>query len=196
VIEILKYAYGVHASQVTGGPEWLGTKKFDVLADPETEVRPTSDQMKRMVQELVAERFGLRFHHAGKELPVFAITVGKAGPRLTKSSRDEPGGIPAVGFTPPGSLGARNATMADFATFLQRFVLDRPVVDQTGVTGRYDIDLSWTPEELQSGGGSAKADAPPGLFTAIQEQLGLKLNATKALIDVFVVDQVEQPSAN
>jgi uncharacterized protein (TIGR03435 family) len=205
MIDILKYAYGVHASQITSGPEWIRTEKFDLLADPETEQRPTSDVMKKMVQQLVAERFQFSFHRDRKELPVYAIVPGKTEPRLTKSKHDDPNVIPAVGFAPSGRLSAQNATLADFATFLQRYVLDRPVVDETGITGRYDVDLKWTPDESPSGGtgsgGTGRsqpedAGGPPGLYTAFQEQLGLKLNATKAVVEVFVVDHVEHPSEN
>jgi uncharacterized protein (TIGR03435 family) len=102
-----------------------------------------------------------------------------------------------------GVLPASNATMQDFAGLLQSAVLDRPVVDQTGLTGRWDFTLSWTPDESQFVGmgikvpaPSDKPDAPPGLFTAIQEQLGLKLDSIKAPVDVLVIDHVEKPSAN
>jgi uncharacterized protein (TIGR03435 family) len=199
VVDILKYAYGVHASQVIGGPEWIKTERFDLLADPGTEVRPASDEMKKMVQGLLADRFQLTFHRATRELPVYAIVVGKGGSKLTKSTKD-PNGIPGVGFVPSGRLSAGNATMTDFAKFMQRYVMDRPVVDQTGIAGRYDIDLTWSADESQFNGRAAPAgddpNAPPGLFTAIQEQLGLRLEAVKAPVEVLVIDRVEPPSAN
>jgi len=100
-------------------------------------------------------------------------------------------------------LPAINATMADFAGVMQTAVLDRPVVDQTGLPGRFDFTLTWTPDESQFGGLGVKvppptddASAPPGLFTAIQEQLGLKLESTKAPVEVLVVDRAERPSEN
>ena len=186
--DILKYAYGLHASQIVDGPEWLKTERFDILADPETESRPTSDEMKRMVRDLLADRFQFVFHRDKRDLPVYAIVVAKNGAKLTKSTRD-PNGIPAVSYT-PGWLNAGDATMPDFASFLQRYVTDRPVVDQTGIPGKYDLSLHWTPDESEHGG------VFPGLYTAIQEQLGLKLEAVKAPVEVFVVDHVERPSAD
>jgi uncharacterized protein (TIGR03435 family) len=198
LIDMLKYAYGIHASQVVGGPQWMGTEKFDVLADPEAETRPSSDQMKRMVQALVAYRFQLVFHRATRDLPVYAIALAKNGPRLTASARDT-SGIPVVSYT-PGWLTVGNATMADFATFMQRYATDRPVVDRTGVAGKYDLTLRWMPDELQANGTATRrkdeANPLPGLFTAIQEQLGLKLEPVKAPIDVFDIDHVEMPSEN
>ena len=103
----------------------------------------------------------------------------------------------------PGDLDVRNATMGDFTGMMQNSVLDRPVVDQTGLPGRWDFTLNWTPDDSQFGGMAAKippptdnTNPPPGLFTAIQEQIGLKLEATKAPADVLVVDHIEKPSEN
>jgi uncharacterized protein (TIGR03435 family) len=198
-VDVFKYAYNVHPDQVVGGPAWLRTEKFDILADPETEKRPSSEQMKVMVQQLLVERFHLVMHHEQKVLPVYALVKRADAPKLTKSTAD-PGGIPVVGYNPKGELGIGNATMANFATFLQRFVLDRPAVDQTGIIGHFDLVLRWTPDNVRADGklGDSQEDAsaPPSLFTAMKEQLGLKLQPTKAATDVFLIDQVEQPSVN
>jgi uncharacterized protein (TIGR03435 family) len=198
-IDVFKYAYNVHPDQVVGGPEWLRTQKFDILADPETEKRPSSDQMKAMVQQLLVERFHLVMHRDHKILSVYALVKTADTPKLTKSASD-PSGIPVVGYNPRGELEVGNATMANFAVFLQRFVLDRPAVDQTGIAGHFDLVLRWTPDNLRAGG---RPDDPqeststqPTLFTAIKEQLGLKLQPTKAPTDVFVIDRAEQPSEN
>jgi uncharacterized protein (TIGR03435 family) len=198
-VDVFKYAYNVHPDQVVGGPEWLRTQKFDILADPETEKRPSSDQMKVMVQQLLAERFHLVMHHEAKILSVYALEKTADTPKLTKSAAD-PSGIPVVGYDPRGELEVGNATMANFATFLQRFVLDRPVVDQTGIAGHFDLVLRWTPDNFPAGETSydpqKDASAPPDLFTAIKEQLRLKLKPTKAATDVFLIDRVERPSEN
>ncbi len=198
-IDIFKYAYNVHPGQVVGEPGWLRTEKFDILADPETEKRPSSDQMKAMVQQLLLERFHLVMHHEQSVLPVYALVKTAATPKLTKSTSD-PSGIPVVGYDPRGELQVGNATMANFATFLQRFVLDRPAVDQTGIAGHFDLVLRWTPDNLRAAGkpGDSQEDAsaPPSLFTAMKEQLGLKLQPTKAATDVFLIDRVERPSEN
>jgi uncharacterized protein (TIGR03435 family) len=196
-VDVFKYAYNVHPDQVVGGPGWLRTEKFDILADPETEKRPSSDQMKAMVQQLLVERFHLVMHHEQKVLSVYAVVKTADTPKFTKSTSD-PSGIPVVGYNPSGELQVGNATMANFATFLQRFVLDRPAVDQTGISGHFDLVLRWTPDNLRAGGksGDEDASAPPSLFTAMKEQLGLKLQPTKAPTDVFLIDQVERPSEN
>ena len=143
-----------------------------------------------MVQQLIADRFHLSFHPARRELSVYVIVAGKSEPKLTKSAND-PSGIPVGWGSPSGKLSVGNATMADLATFMQRYVTDRPVVDRTGIAGKYDLNLTWTPDDSKEG-----ANALPGLFTAIQEQLGLKLEAAKASVDVFVIDHVEPPSEN
>ena len=198
-VDVFKYAYNVHPDQVVGGPEWLRTQKFDILADPETEKQPSSDQMKAMVQQLLAERFHLVMHPEQETLSVYALVKTSDAPKLTKSSAD-PRGIPVVAYSPKGELHVGNATMANFATFLQRFVLDRPAVDQTGIAGHFDLALRWTPDNFRTGekpdGPQEDASAPPNLFTAIKEQLGLKLQPTKAATNVFIIDRVEHPSEN
>ena len=196
VVDLLKYADGLQEEQIVAGPAWLATQKFDILADPETDARPSSDEFKLMVQALLTDRFHLAAHRETRVLSVFEITIAKGGPKLTASTRP-PGGIPSVGYA-PGGLSAKNASLGDFAAFLQRFVADHPVVDATGITGRYDLNLRWTPDELQA---QAAPDAAgdrslPGLFTAIQEQLGLKLEEAKRPAPVLVIDHLELPSEN
>ncbi len=197
VVDLLKYAYGLHEQEIVGGPKWLETQKFDLVGDPETETRPSSDDFKMMVQNLLTDRFHLAAHYEIRELSVFEIVPAKGGPKLNKSIRP-PNGIPTVGYS-PGQLGVANATIADFAAFLQRFVTDRPVFDGTGITGKYDLSLRWTPDELQTEGGRQGGDnnnSLPGLFTAIQEQLGLKLQEEKRPAQALVVDHVDMPSEN
>ncbi len=198
-VDVFKYAYSVQPDQVVGGPEWLRTQKFDILADPETEKRPSSDQMKALVQQLLVERFHIVMHKEQKMLPVYVLVKTAETPKLTKSTSD-PTGIPVVGYNPRGELSVGNATMANFATFLQRFVLDRPAVDQTGIPGHFDLTLRWTPDNFHAGGKpddpQEDASAQPTLFTAIKEQLGLKLQPTKAPVDVFVIDRAERPVEN
>jgi uncharacterized protein (TIGR03435 family) len=200
--DIITFAYGVHVKQIVGGPAWLGSDKFDLDAQPDGQGQPNDKQWKTMLQKLLSDRFKLAFHHDKKELSAYALVVGKNGPKLTKSQGD-PNGLPGLFFRGLGVLPAANATMEDFAGVMQGAVLDRPVVDQTGLQGRFDFVLKWTPDESQFGALGMKipppsdnADAPPGLFTAIQEQLGLKLESTKAPVEVLVIDHVEKPSEN
>jgi uncharacterized protein (TIGR03435 family) len=200
---LITLAYNLHPKQVTGAPEWLTTDHYDLDVLPDHEGLPSLDQARGIVRKLLAERFALKFHEDTKELSVYVLSVAKAGPKFSKSGSD-PSSPPGLGG-PPGRMMVRNASMEEFAQVMQ-MDLDRPVVDQTGLKDRYDFVLKWTPDESQYGGrippsnsgdnGAANADALPSLFTAIQDQLGLKLDATKAPAKVFVIDHIEKPSAN
>jgi uncharacterized protein (TIGR03435 family) len=198
---LIEFAYGIHPRQITGAPAWMETDKYDLEAQPDGEGQPNDKQWKIMVQKLLADRFKLTFHRDTKELSVYALVVGKTGPKLTKSEGD-PNGLPALFFRKLGVLPARNASMKEFAGVMQSAVLDRPVVDHTDLAGKYDFTLTWTPDEFQFAGlgvkpqPTADADAAPDLFTAMQQQLGLKLESTKAQVEVLVIDHAEKPSAN
>jgi uncharacterized protein (TIGR03435 family) len=156
-----------------------------------------------MLQNLIKDRFALQFHKEKRELSVYTINIGKggaAGVKMTKNDSKQP--LPGLGFQGLGRMRATNATMADLAGLLQFMVLDRPVVDQSGITDRFDFMLNWTPDEFQFPTAGPRPPAAPGadslpdLLTAFQEQLGMKLEATKAQADVFVVDKVSRPSEN
>jgi uncharacterized protein (TIGR03435 family) len=192
--DLIAFTYEVHLKQAIGTPLWAGTDKFDIEVKPEGEGMPSGKQWKGMLQKLMADRFKLAFHREVKGLPVYALSVGKTGPKLTKG---DPNGVPTLDFGALGTLHATNATMADFTQAMQSVVLNNPVVDQTGLEGRLDFDLTWTPDDSQFVGIEAKipslADAPP-LYTAIQEQLGLKLDATNAPVELIIIDHVEKPS--
>jgi uncharacterized protein (TIGR03435 family) len=200
---LITFAYGLHPKQIVGGPSWLDSEKYDINAKPDVEGQPNDKQIKSMLQKLLTERFKLTFHKEKKELSAYSITVGKNGARLTKSEGD-PNGLPGLGFRGLGKLVVRNATISDFAGLMQTVVLDRPVVDQSGLAGRFDFTLDWTPEPSQFGGRGGQAPqpgaddpaAPPDLFTAIVAQLGLKLDSAKLPVDVLVIDKVEKPSDN
>lgn len=199
--DIIGFAYGYHPRQLVGAPSWVETDKWDLDGKPDGEGQPSLDQWKKMIQKLLADRFQLSFHHDKKELSVYALVVAKGGPKMTKS--ESSGTVPALLFQGLGRLPVRNATMADFAGVMQGAVLDRPVVDQTGIEGRWDFALNWTPDETQFAalGGvppnlPEKPDGPPNLFDAIQQQAGLKFEATRAPVDVMAIDKVEKPSAN
>jgi uncharacterized protein (TIGR03435 family) len=197
---LIMFAYGVHVRQIKGGPAWLETDNYDIAGIPDEPGDPNDKQSRIMVQKLLADRFKLTFHREKEELTVFAVTLGKGDLKLTPGTADT-NGVPNLGFKGLGALLARNATMMDFAELL-RNVLDRPVVDQTGLTGRFDFALNWAPDETQFSGLGVKVappadnDARPNLFTAMQEQLGLKLESTKAPVDVIAIDHVEKPSPN
>ncbi|HEX9202157.1 MAG TPA: TIGR03435 family protein [Acidobacteriaceae bacterium] len=204
VNDLIGIAYKVHEKQIVGAPAWFGTTLFDIDGVPDVEGQPSPDQMNIMIQKLLADRFHLVFHHEKRELAVYAITLGKGGPKMTISAA-APSDPQAFFFRKLGALTVRNQTMVNFASWMQT-VMDKPVVDQSSLPERYDFTLNWTPDESQfaqfRGTGVTVSpptddpNAPPGLFTAIQEQLGMKLEPTKAKADVMVIDHVEQPSAN
>jgi uncharacterized protein (TIGR03435 family) len=177
---------------IKDGPEWFRTEAYDIAAQPGGEGEPSIQQWQNMVQRLMADRFQLKFRKEKRELAVYALTLTKTGPKFTKSQGD-PNGQPGLGFG-PGNMGATNATMAEIAEAMQQGAVDRPVVDQTGLAGRFDLRLRWTPADVPAD--TQNADSPPDLFTAMQEQLGLRLSATKAPVEVIAIDHVEKPSAN
>jgi uncharacterized protein (TIGR03435 family) len=196
--DLITFAYGIHPRQVQGGPAWLQTNKYDLVAEPAAAGQPSTAELRQMVQKLLADRFKLILHRDKKELPVYTITVASNGPKLT-ISQDDPSGLPFFSLG-RGMARVKNMSISDFASLILVVVLDRPTLDKTGFTGRYDFTLKWTPDEFQFGGAESKAPPPtddaPDLFTAMQQQLGLKLESTKARADVFVVDRVEPPSEN
>jgi uncharacterized protein (TIGR03435 family) len=176
------------------GPPWLLSDRFDIDGVSDVEGRPNHNQLKLMIQKLLTTRFKLTFHHEQRELSVYALTVGKNGPKLTRTDR-KPSDSTNFSYTNLVVLTVRNATMADFADGMQASFMDKPVVDQTGLTDRYDFLLRWTPDESQSSG-LGEANLPPDLYTAIQEQLGLRLVSTRAPVEVLVIDRIEKPSEN
>ena len=202
---MIKLAYNVHANQISGGPAWLDSERYDTVGRSDTPGEPSRDQMKLMIQKLLVDRFQLRFHTEKRELPVYAMVVAKGGPKLSVSAGD-PSAFPGIGFgREPGviSLSGRNTGLNGVANGLQSNILDKPVVDQTGLTGRYDFQLRFTPDvnQLANFGGlesanTADPNPPPDIFTAFEQQLGLKLQATKALVNVMVIDRIERPSPN
>jgi len=200
---LIKFAYEVNPRQITKGPAWLDTDKYDLTAKPDMEGQPSLKQMRVMVQKLLADRFQFTFHREKIELPVYALTVAKGGPKLTVNDTN-PDGNPGYGGGPAG-MRVVNSTIAEFISFVLNDSIGLPVVDRTGLgSARYNFVLKWTPDASQSqpGGMAAgapptdNADAPPDIFTAMQQQLGLKLESKKALVDVMVIDHVEKPSPN
>jgi uncharacterized protein (TIGR03435 family) len=201
LVDVMMFAYGVHPLQIAEAPDWMTTTKFDLVVQPNMPGRPSTVQMRSIVQQLLADRFKLAFHHAQRELPVYRIVAAKGGSKLTSTTKEEQGTNTAGIGIIPGAMTVRNATLSELASLMQRYVrLDRPIVDHTGIAGTYDFKLNWTPDFSQFDGnlsGPARNDDnAPSLYTAIQEQLGLKLEAAKEPADVLVIDHVERPSEN
>ena len=202
--DLINLAYWLHPKQLTGGPAWMVSDKFDLAGKPDAPGQPNVDQMKMMIQKLLADRFQLKFHFEKRELSVYAITIAKTGAKITRS-QDDPNNLAGwnIGRSPSGTTFTfRNAPLSQITAVLQNS-LDKPVVDQSGLSERYDFTVTFTPDPAQAallGGpplpGADNRDAAPDLFAAFQQQLGLKLESTKAPVDVMVIDKVEKPSEN
>lgn len=205
--DLVKFAYDVHPKQVIGAPAWFDSDRFDLSAKPDTPGIPTVKQMQVMLKKLLADRFSLTFHKEQKELSAYAITVAKDG---VKFKKEENAKIPVPGFggRPQNGFNVHNATMAEFASVMQAQFMDEPVVDHTGLGDtRYTFVLKFTPDPGMRPFGSGSAppepapavadpDAPPDLYSAMEQQLGLRMQKTKAPVDVMVIDKVDKPSAN
>lgn len=201
--DLMMFAYSIQMKQIVGAPDWIDKDRYDIVATPDKEGKPNADQVRVMIRKLLADRFQLKFHHDKRELSAFVLTVGKDGPKLRPGQQN--GTLHGIGMQQAANgslLFVNNAPIVAFTNFLQSLVLDRPVVDETGLTGRYDFTVTFTPDESQFNGHPpfpAPADnvePAPNLFEAMQEQLGLKLTPQKAQVDVLAIDHVEKPSAN
>lgn len=193
VEQFLLLGYSVQQSQLAGVPDWAKTTRWDVGGVPDVEGQPSLRQLQGLIRMILAERFGLQLHAEQRDLPVFALTVARGGPKLVENTSDPNGWMDQKNgeFNGRHVETLRNASMAELALILQ-FHVDRPVVDHTGLRGRYDFKLQWTVDDAQA----AAPDAPPGLFTAIQDQIGLKLERVRSPANVLVIDKVARPGAN
>jgi len=191
---LMMFAYAVHGNQIVGGPSWMSDDKYDIDGIADLPGEPDLKQMQEMFRKLMVDRFGLQFHPDNKEMTYYAIRVTRGGPKLGNRTTDpdprpdQTGNGDAKGMT----MKFTNNSMSDFRLGMQYF-LDKPVVNETGLDGRYDFVLKWVPDDLK---GAVDGDGPPSMFTAIQEQLGLKLEVAKGPVDVMAMDRVTRPSAN
>ena len=230
---LLQQAFGVERDRIVGAPDWVRSKRYDIEAKVTPEEAPKLEKLKMeqrraMLLPLLEERFGLKYHHEARELPMYALVVAKSGPKLKLSTAPiprPPGGPgapdgPQVSGGPPrdpagnrgmmrmspGGIEANGGGMQFLAHALSAIV-GRSVVDKTGLTGNYDFNLNWTPDQGSmtmpgpGAGGPPRGDAPvdpngPSLFTALEEQLGLKLESQKGTVDVIVIDHIDLPSEN
>ncbi len=199
--DLMTLVYDVHPHQVIGAPSWFESEHYDITAKVAGDGQPNFDQARIMMKKLFADSFRLALHKDTKELPVYTLGIAKGGSKLSKSDKDKEDAF--IINRGPGSTSFSSTSMADLCRYFQRGPVDRPVVDETGLTGRFDFALVWSTPEIQSANvsttnalGNDRADLPPDLFTAVQQQLGLKLEATRMKIDVLVIDKVEKPSGN
>jgi uncharacterized protein (TIGR03435 family) len=190
---LMEFAYELPETRMVGGTAWLDSAKFDIQAKTDSQqaarlkslsFNQATAEIRRMVQALLADRFQLKMHDETRELPIYTLVVAKGGAQL--------GEVQSNGTTI--SLGRDhlevqgNDSVALLAEQLAK-LLGRVVVDRTGITGRYDIKLKWAPDDSTDASG-------PSIYTALQEQIGLKLEAGKGPVKVLVIDRVQQPSEN
>jgi uncharacterized protein (TIGR03435 family) len=198
---LIRWAYEMPETRILGAPAWASSTMFniDAKADPAVDGQLhslTSDagrsQKERMVQALLANRFKLVTHTETRDLPTYALVVAKSGPKL--GSVQDNGSFVNHGRDHLEVQGPNSVSL--LAEELSKEI-GRPVVDQTGIAGRYDLTLKWTPDDRAPSTDSSDASrSGPSLYTAIQEQLGLKLEPTRGPVEVLVVDYVEKPSEN
>jgi uncharacterized protein (TIGR03435 family) len=184
--DAIAQAYSVASYQITGGPEWLSSERYDIAAKAATPA--PKPQLMLMLRTLLEERFGLKLHQETRELPIYALVVGKGGPKM-RPVKDT--GSTEMGGGDDHQLTARQVSMEALArTFSRQF--GRQVLDLTGLPGVFDFNLDYAPDNVApSDDGLA-----PSIFTALQEQLGLRLEARKGLVEVVVIDHAEKPSEN
>jgi uncharacterized protein (TIGR03435 family) len=227
--QLVTFAYQLQSFQLVGGPDWMGTDRFDITAKAEGEIPPTPPgtvgPMQLMMRSLLADRFGVVVHREQRDMPIYALVVVRAdkrlGPKLQASTVDcqammtanmsrggpppgppptAPSGRPICGMrTSPGQMMGGGFPLSQLASALSQMV-QRTVVDQTGLTGNYDLELTYTPDQAPRGDPPPGAPAlppidpnGPSIFTALQEQLGLKLDSQRGPVDVVVVDKAERP---
>jgi uncharacterized protein (TIGR03435 family) len=214
--EMIVFAYGIHPFQVTGGPSWIENTRFNVEAKADHTLQ--REEMTKMLQALLADRFQLVIRKETREMPVYALVVarkdGKLGPGLTEPKACEEID-PSKGPPPPdpNRRGCGNMRMGmgqytgiameiDMLQMPLSRMLQRTVINKTGLTGKYDLTLKWTPDEAQLG--TLPPDLPrptfdqagPTIFTALQEQLGLKLESQKGPVEMYVIEKAEKPAEN
>lgn len=201
---LISTAFGMKDSRIIGGPDWIATSQYEVLAtttDKTMTLATYSQQLPALLRALLEERFGLRAHTEHRPFPVYALVKarrdGRLGPQLRPSVTNC-----QVAFcgSKTGTVLTRDATVTSFADILTMYV-DRPVVDRTDLVGQFDIDLQWAPGSRVGSGVNAPVDSlsvidGASLFTAIQEQLGLKLEPRNEPMNMVVIDQIERPTPN
>jgi uncharacterized protein (TIGR03435 family) len=196
---LIRQAYGIEDNQIAGAPPWLTSDRYDIEAKVDASDTPAlktlnHEQRNQMLQPLIEDRFKLKFHYETRELPIYTLVVIKTGSKMKEIQPTiSPEGVKNPGGASWGNNQIKSTGIAidQFAHILTQ-TLERTVVNKTGLTGNYDFTLKWTPDDSRS----QTDTSGPSIFTAVQEQLGLKLEAGKGPIQVLVIDHVERPSEN
>jgi uncharacterized protein (TIGR03435 family) len=196
---LIRIAYGVNDDQISGGPDWIRSTRFDLSAkadkplDRNLKPETVRVQQQQMFQQLLAERFQLRVRHETKEIPGYQLIVAKNSPRGLQAVSGSDRGISIT----DGKLKATGITMDELAMVMEQRVIESPVKNATGIAGRFDIDLSWDPRQTRAAAAAdAVTDNGPSIFLALQQQLGLRLEPHKTAADAVVIDSAEMPQEN
>ena len=191
LLRCIREAYGVGPHQVIGGPDWMAADRWEIVARAD---RPVDDDdvLMLMLRELLADRFRLALHRETRMLPSYVLEVDKRGPRMQRAEAGDSDTEMHGGRGGPATLEARKTDMNRLAELLD-WRMDRPVVNHTGLNGGYNFTLHWAPENLRDPENGAD---DVSIFTAVGEQLGLRLRTGKAPVEVLVIDHVERPSEN
>jgi uncharacterized protein (TIGR03435 family) len=198
--QIIGLAYGIQRVRVEGGPDWLDHELYDIAAKAENP-EATRDEIREMLQTLLTERFKLAFHRDTRNLPVYTLVVAKGGSKLQRAKEDEKTGVNFTAESGRLQLTLLKQSMAGLVNTLANR-LNSPVLDQTGLTGLYDFRLEFAPDMPARPDGTTPmlngvpVESGPSLFTALQEQLGLKLEEKKGPVEVMVIDHAEHPGEN
>jgi uncharacterized protein (TIGR03435 family) len=199
---LMMTAYNVQGFRIVGGPAWVASKRWDVRGKPDRAA--TADQVRPMLLSLLEDRFQLHARPEKRKIPVYELEVDRKGSKVPRAQNGETQPIVRVST---GSVQLTKATAATFASQLS-YALGRPIMDKTGLNGEFDFAIEWIPEPNEDGGPtgaglppgapppSASARQGPSIFTALQEQLGLRLKSGRDLMDVVVIDRVQMPTAN
>ena len=191
LLDLLTYAYGVRYDQLDGAPPWARSEHYDLLAKGPGDRPPTPAEARQMVQTLLADRFHLQTHRETRDLPVYALVVAKGGHKLKPSTADATGNNGTTAGPKGMHMEFTRGTTEALASQLSNSA-GRPVVNRTGLDGYWAYTFDWIPANRPVTG---ESDAP-SMFTAIQEQLGLKLEPAKAPFAMLIVDRAERPSQN
>jgi uncharacterized protein (TIGR03435 family) len=197
---LIPNVYNVPVYAVSGAPGWLSSNKYDIVARaPEGS---SKEQFALMLQQLLADRFKLKFHREQKDLSGYALMPAKDGPRVKVEKHDQPEADDGRVGAGQGQVHGHMISSATLAQVLSLY-LNRPVLDQTGIDGTFNVDLKWTPDATDRTPGPPQPDAPasdpqgPSLFSALEEQLGLRLAGQRTSVQMFVIDHIDQvPTEN
>jgi len=193
---LIAEAYHVHDFQVSGGPSWIDSDRYDIEAKAAGDAPPGAKELRAMLQKLLADRFGLTVRHESKEMPIVSLELAKGGPKFPAASHPEA----PVQFqvAQRQRIVAENAPLENLTEVLT-WLLGKPVVDRTGLAGSFDYKLEWAPDEIQLSADEAPPQTDgtkPSLAAALQQQMGLKILSQKGPVDLIVVEKAERPMAN